>query len=236
MQSQKLVPNNMKILSGSALKVIAMVTMVIDHVGGHLADHSIVLFSLGNYQIRPFLLMRIIGRMAFPIFAFLLAEGFFHTRSRLKYGVSLLVFALISEIPWNLEHGGNWFHPSTQNVFFTLLLGFLGMCAAEYLKKEPALMLVGILLFGVLADTLRADYGFKGYVFIMLMYALREHEVLRILPSALLAQPWFSMTAFIPISLYNGKRGFIKGKVLKYTFYAIYPVHIFVIYLLKYVI
>ena len=110
------------------------------------------------------------------------------------------------------------------------------MCAAEYLKKEPALMLVGILLFGVLADTLRADYGFKGYVFIMLMYALREHEVLRILPSALLAQPWFSMTAFIPISLYNGKRGFIKGKVLKYTFYAIYPVHIFVIYLLKYVI
>ena len=105
MQSQKLVPNNMKILSGSALKVIAMVTMVIDHVGGHLTDHSIVLFSLGNYQIRLFLLMRMIGRMAFPIFAFLLAEGFFHTRSRLKYGVSLLVFALISEIPWNLEHG-----------------------------------------------------------------------------------------------------------------------------------
>ena len=73
-----------------------------------------------------------------------------------------------------------------------------------------------------------------GVLFIILIYALREHEVLRMIPSFLLGRPWIIIWAFLPISLYNGKRGFIKGKVLKYAFYVFYPAHIFVIWMIKY--
>ncbi len=234
MEKQKLLPDKARVLSGSALKVIAVLTMLIDHVGSHLIDRSIVLCSLAGHKIYLFQLMRMVGRMAFPLFCFLLVEGFIYTHSRLKYGINLFAFALISEIPWNLEHCGRLLNYRTQNVFFTLLFGFLAMCAVEYLKKVPVAMIAAILVAAFASKLLKFDFGLVGVVFIVLLYALREHEVLRIPAIFVLHRPWTSMLAFIPISLYNGKRGFIKGKILKYAFYAFYPAHIFVIYLIKY--
>ncbi len=96
-------------LSGSALKVIAMISMVIDHVALYLMEHGTVLYET----------MRCIGRIAFPVFAFLIAEGFIHTRSRYRYFFTLLGFAIISEIPWYLLNGAD----GTHNVMFTLALG-----------------------------------------------------------------------------------------------------------------
>ena len=96
-------------LSGSALKIIAMISMVIDHVALYLMDDSTVLYET----------MRCIGRIAFPVFAFLIAEGFIHTRSRYRYFFTLLGFAVISEIPWYLLNGAD----GTHNVMFTLALG-----------------------------------------------------------------------------------------------------------------
>lgn len=98
-------------LSGSALKVIALVSMTLDHIACYLMDKSIAYDA-----------MRTVGRMAFPIFAFLLVEGYTHTRSVRKYALSLFSFALVSDIPWWLLN-----HDNTHNVFFTLLLGLVAI-------------------------------------------------------------------------------------------------------------
>ena len=127
-----LLPERWRVLSGSWLKIIAMVSMVIDHVALHLLrfypDYTVALFSVGSKQVSWYFLMRCIGRLAFPLFAFLLVEGFLHTHDRMKYGRNLLLFALLSEIPFDLAHQGCLFAPK-QNVFFTLFLGFLALHA-----------------------------------------------------------------------------------------------------------
>ena len=236
MQKQNFLPDKMKILSGSAIKVLAVVTMLIDHIASHLIDPRIVLFSFAGHTVKLYMIMRYIGRLAFPLFAFLLVEGFVHTRNRVKYGVSLLIFTLISEIPWDLLHHGVWFSFKDQSVFVTLLFGFLGMYVIETFKNKPVLQVAALLLFGALTVVLRADFSIKGYTFILLLYALRQNEVLRIISAFVLNNHWWCLPAFIPISLYNGKRGFIKGKVLKYAFYVFYPAHLLIIYLIKYYI
>ena len=147
--------------------------------------------------------------------------------------MSLFVCAVISELPWNLLHGGKLLCDS-QNVFFTLLLGFLGMCVIEQQKSRPVIQAAALLGLGVLSVLIRSDYSIHGYTFIVLLYILREHEVLRMFSSFSLQNHWFALGAFVPISLYNGKRGFIKGNVLKYAFYLFYPVHMFILYLIKY--
>ena len=129
-------------------------------------------------------------------------------------------------------HGGKVFYP-TQNVFFTLLFGYLGICAIAYLKKHPFFMVAALIALPALCTVLRTDFNYYGCAFIILLYALREHEAVRPLTALLLNSHWWAMVAFVPISLYNGKRGFIKGPVLKYAFYLFYPVHLLVIWLIK---
>ena len=104
-------------LSGSALKVIAMISMVIDHIALYLMEHGTVLYET----------MRCVGRIAFPVFAFLITEGFIHTRSRYRYFFTLLGFAVISEIPWYLLNGAD----ETHNVMFTLALGVATLMVLE---------------------------------------------------------------------------------------------------------
>ncbi len=230
---QPLFPAKVRVLSGSMLKLIAVLTMITDHIASHFIDPRLVLFSLGRFDISLYGVLRGIGRWAFPLFVFLLIEGFLHTRSRLRYGVSLGVFALVSELPWNLAHSGTWFH-SGQNVFFTLLIGYLGLCVLEYWKKLPVLQFFTLLALAMLTVLLRSDFSSRGFAFIILLYLLRGHEAARALTGFVLNNPWWVMPSFLIMSLYNGKRGFIKGKVLKYAFYAIYPLHLLVIYFIKY--
>lgn len=233
MNELRLFPEKWKILSGSMLKLIAVISMLIDHVGAHLAPEFLTVLQIGSYSLTLQRLMRIIGRLAFPIFAFLLVEGFLHTRNKLRYGLSLFFCALISEIPWDLVHSGHLLYQG-QNVFFTLLIAYLALCGMYQLKNKPVLPFLVLLAFAALTLIVQADYGINGYAFILLLYALRKHEVFRPLPSFLLSRHWAVMAAFVPISLYNGKRGFIKSVGLKYAFYLFYPVHLFVIYLIKY--
>jgi len=226
---------NWKILSGSALKLLAIVSMLVDHLAAFLWRGvpwcMAPLFSIGSRPISAYVLMRMFGRIAFPIFAFLLVEGFIHTSSRKRYGIRLLVFALISEIPWNLVHSGTLLYPG-QNVFFTLFIGYLGLCAIErFTGAKLAWSLIGLLAASVL---LKVDYGCSGYGFILLLYALRKQELLRaIIGCCVLGSRWIAGTAFIPIAMYNGERGFIKGKAGKYFFYLFYPLHLLVIYFLR---
>ena len=228
------IPKKYKILSGSVLKCIALFTMIVDHVGLHLLRNSgIVLLYTSAGPLELFTLMRKVGRLAFPIYCFLLVEGFLHTHDRRKYGLNLLAFALISEIPWNLEHTGALYCPS-QNVFFTLFLGYAGMCCIEELKERPWELRISLIARVLVARNLKADYGIGGFAFILVMYLLREQKILQaIVGTCIESGGWAAGLAFIPINLYNGQRGFIKGKVMKYLFYAAYPVHIMIIYLIK---
>lgn len=148
-------------IPGSTLKIIAITTMFIDHVGavvleGKLSDLGMAQAMQTQAGLQEFMaqygvlylidmIMRLIGRMGFPIFCFLLIEGFIHTRSRLKYGRNLLLFALISEVPFDLAitRGmgdvpkiGGVLYPYYQNVFFTLFIGLLCMCGYEFVSRH----------------------------------------------------------------------------------------------------
>ena len=223
-----------RILSGSVLKCLAMTAMLIDHTALNLLSRStIVVLRYGSHYLTLYKLMRSIGRIAFPLFAFLLAEGFLHTRNRKRYGISLFLFALISEIPWNLEHTGT-FQYEKQNVFFTLFLGYLGLCALEYFREQSSRQIAALAGLYLTALFLRADYGLNGLGIILLMYALRDQQILRaLLGCCFLISTWIGGLAFIPISLYNGKRGFIRSPFLKYAFYAVYPAHLLILVWLK---
>ncbi len=229
---QSFIPDRFRVFSGSMLKLIAVISMFIDHVGVHLVDQSIILLQVGAYKLTLYHLMRDLGRFAFPIFCFLLIEGFLHTRSKVRYGISLAVLAVISEIPFDLEHNGTLFY-SGQNVFFTLLLGYLGLCAINRFREKPLFAFLLLLGLTVVSYYLSADYWVQGFAFIILLFALREQKLLRIFTAFLLNNFRFVLLAFLPIALYNGKRGFIRGAFLKYLFYVIYPLHIFIIYLIK---
>lgn len=212
------------LLSGSALKIIAVVSMVIDHCAYYLMDGNTMAYEV----------MRCFGRIAFPVFAFLVAEGFAHTRNRMRYFLSLLLFAAVSEVPWYLLNGAD----GTHNVMFTLALGVAALAVFERLQKHGALAIAAILLVALSAEISGLDYGWHGIVEILVFHLFRSKKYCqstRLLQLAF-AFPFMShygiigaLLACFIIFLYNGTRGIIHGKVAKYGFYAIYPVHLIII-------
>ena len=209
-----------KYISGSWLKAIAMLSMLIDHIAYYYGCDNPYLYEL----------MRTVGRIAFPTFAFLLAEGFVHTRNRQQYLISLFAFALLSEIPWMLLN-----HDGSHNVIFTLLAGILGLHVIENSKSHwvTAICITLIGLATILADT---DYSWRGFGLVLIFYMFRGRPELQTLFGIPLMYEYGIMgvlVAFSVIWLYNGERGFIQGKAWKYAFYAFYPVHLMMIYYLR---
>lgn len=231
-------PQKYRCLSGSSLKVLAMVIMLIDHTASFLLRYyspaSKILFRFNGNSYSLYRIMRDIGRCAFPIFCFLLVEGFLHTKNRFKYGRNLLLFALISEIPWNFAQNSTLLYPEKQNVFFTLFLGYAAFCLVEYFEEHPPLQLISMLALLALSNQLHADYGYKGYVFLLILYWLHSQKPAQaVIGSCWLIYEWKACFAFLFLNLYNGKRGFIHGKWAKYFFYAFYPVHIAILVVLR---
>ena len=220
-------PSHFPYLSGNALKIIAIVTMLIDHIGAVLIENGILggpfSFDWDIIQASAGLrlwwnvdmVLRAIGRIAFPIFAYLLVEGFLHTRDVKKYGLRLLAFGLLSEV---------------QNVYFTLFLGLAAMIGVQKYEKERMVWkqaLVLLLCCGA-SVVLRTDYGAFGVIFIVLLYMTRQNPRAQTIFGALaLIWEMTAVLAFIPIRMYNGTRGRWN---LKYLFYAFYPVHILVLW------
>lgn len=235
--------------SGSALKLIAVLSMVADHCAYAFLQHGTILYDA----------MRCFGRIAFPVFAFLIAEGFIHTRNRLKYCLSLLVFAVISEWPWQLLMGVG----SGHNVMFTLTLGVIALEALRELSRHKLLAISIVALIAYIATRYHTDYEWRGICMIVIFYIFRERSdaavrnwalhqqsssahlfvpfLLELLPilQVLFAFPLMmhygvmgAVFASIVILLYNGQRGFIKGNIAKYAFYVFYPAHLLVIWLL----
>lgn len=229
-------------LSGSSLKIIAVSTMFIDHIGAAIFENSAVsayIQSRGSDIFRIWnqvdLILRLIGRVAFPIFCFLLVEGFLHTRNVKKYALRLAVFCLISELPFNLAFFGHWSSPGHQNVFFTLLIGLLVLIGLRHFDGNGwrnSLPRALCIIAGVLtAVWLKTDYDALGVCTIIFFYQLRDRPKFRdiAVTLSLIAGNLLEITtvfALIPIHLYNGQRGFS----LKYFFYFFYPVHLLLLY------
>ena len=245
-------------INGYDLKMIALVTMLIDHVGAVLlwryieATHG---YSdgvlMGIYEFT-----RYIGRMAFPIYCFLLVEGFLHTRSVGKYALRLGIFALISEVPFDLALNQKLWRPGSNNVFFTLLIGlfliwgiskveifykfwkekkldaFIGIVAAlavAVLMVVPALFLAEIIL--------ASDYGMGGVLAILALYMFRNYTAIGYVLATIVlyifagSSQIFALIMLLPLGLYDGTRG-EQGYIEKYLFYGFYPLHLLLLWIL----
>lgn len=238
-------------LSGNVLKIIAIVTMLIDHIGAviiepgifHAPDQAAIQAVLatdaGLKWFAADQVLRTVGRIAFPIFCFLLVEGFLHTKDWKKYAARLLAFALISEIPFDMAVFGSWFNPEYQNVFFTLFVGLLVLEGYRRFESSQIKQILVMLAGCVAAFLLRCDYNVFGIVLIVILYLFRNNRKYRTLAGGLMAalesSSFFcaAALAFIPIHLYNGTRGKLR---LKYLFYWFYPVHLLILYAIRIVV
>lgn len=222
-------------ISQETLKIIACITMLIDHIGSEFV---------------PGYALRCIGRLSFPIYCFLIAEGAHYTRNPKKYALRLGIMAMVSEIPFELAFFGGY-TPYRQNVMLTLLLGF---CALQVMKKCPntGLKIMAVVPFALIADFVYCDYGAEGVMIIALFALTRElphNRLLQFVGMALIfgnmrsAQLFtigvipvtlqsLAALAIVPIGLYNGKKT-TASKAVQWGFYWFYPLHLLLIYLIK---
>lgn len=243
-------------MSTFTLKLIAIISMLIDHVTAVLVPSDTWFHIIG----------RSIGRLAFPIFVFLIVEGFYHTSNVKKYMTRLGIFALISEIPFDLAFYNELYAGAdiksdlslifkdskvyetvmerfmrNQNVFFTLFLGLVAIWLINTAEKKykdnmiysnliNAAITIG---FSFAAAFLKSDYGFMGILTIVAFYLFRGSKPLLILSLIILSGgnviQALSVLAILPIAFYNGK----KGKSIKYFFYVFYPAHLLILYIIQ---
>ena len=203
------------------MKWIAVLTMITDHIG-RMFFPDVHIFN-------------IIGRIAFPLFAFLLVEGFVHTGNLKKYMLRMFIFACISEIPYDLAMQETWLEFSRQNTIWTLTLGLLMLALCrKYQYSVWAVAGIAVVCCAA-AALLQFDYGAGGIVLILILYFLRDRQWLKYLAMLGLFVLWFggteiaAMISIIFMLAYNGKH----GKTMKYMFYWFYPVHLAILFFIK---
>ena len=234
-------------LTANMLRTIAVLFMLSDHIWA-------TALSFGDW-------MTYIGRMAFPIFAFQIAEGFVHTSNFQKYALRLLGFAVVTEIPFNLFYSSRWFNPYHQNVLFTLLLGLLAIKVIDGVKKDRSLKNIGLSVLWLSLILLASvvgfvDYNHYGVLTVIMFYLMRDFPFAwlgqligmilinivifegYVFPVEIFGKTFeipsqgFAVFALIPIWLYGSRKG-KSSKLLQYGFYAFYPLHMLVLYLIK---
>lgn len=238
-------------LNAHAIKIIAVMSMFIDHIGAAILENMLpgLMYSESVYLsvFNVYIVMRLIGRIAFPIYCFLIAEGFAHTRNVGKYALRLGIFALISEIPFDLAFDRIPFCRDGFNVYFTLMLGVLALWGMDSAKKKffnegtakgkfiaIFLSLLAVGAASGVAQLIYTDYAAAGVITIVIMHSLREKRMLAmglgVLWLAVSVGPveLCALFALIPIYFYDGTR----GRQNKYFFYAFYPVHLILLYLI----
>lgn len=202
------------------LKMIAIIAMFIDHLGA-------VIFP-------EYIELRIIGRIAFPIFAYTLVEGFVYTHDVFKYMKRLGVLALLSEIPFDLAFFGTPLEFGHQNVFFTLFLGILMLYLLINTPSTFRKMMLVIAMF-LLSEFLRTDYSSMGLLMILVYYYFREKKLIKYIGIAIINIflmgyiQSYAILALIPIMFHNRQ----QGPKCKTFFYGFYPVHLLVLFILN---
>ena len=216
-------------MSSFALRCLALFAMVCDHAG-------LALFpDIGAF--------RCVGRLAFPLYCFLLTQGYLHTRNRLAYGRRLLMLALVSEIPFDLLIFARPVCAAEQNALFSLLLGMMALYAADTLKDRPVQAWLAVMAVCVCAMAANVSYGWLGPVLCLAAYFGRNNRLrmAMYIAGALLlytfslalsdvAASWVLVSlcaplALIPMLLYSKKPG-PRSRVLSFLFYAAYPLHL----------
>lgn len=221
--------NKLKFLSGNALKLFALVFMTIDHVGYLLLDNYI-----------PF---RIIGRLAFPIFAYMIAEGCKHTKNRARYLLTVFLTGAAFQIFYSIAERSLY-----MNIFITFSFSIALIYLFDWAKSmnvaaafgAPVLALCAVFLIAfslpaVTNNFFRLDYDFVGILIPVAVYFAKKPllklvllaVLLAILSATLAKIQFFSLLSIPLLALYNGKRGKLN---LKYLFYTYYPLHNIALY------
>ena len=230
-----------------SLRLLAIAFMVLDHLWAAVVP--------GN------LWMTCAGRLAFPIFAFQLCEGYRHTGDFRRYCLRLLLFALLSEIPFNLFYAGSVIFPFHQNVMFTLLLGLLAIRQADMLRREQgikrkSLRCLALLLIFAGGVVFFLDYGLMGVMTVLCFFVFRDYRLFQLAAMAVLnifafegqtipvslfglacdfPIQGFALLALPLIWLYNGQKG-PGGKGLRLFWYIFYPLHMLALYFIQRII
>lgn len=237
-------------ISGSTLKIIAIITMLIDHIGAGVLGRLLVVRGMNEAAdlnawidanstlVITYQMMRFVGRLAFPIFCFLLIEGFEHTHDVKKYALRLLSFCLISEIPFDLLFNGKILESGYQNVFFTLFIGLMVMWGFQAVENQERFAKFKKVIFDAGNSCSRNPCGriFKYRLCPGIgvartdysMYSVRKNPIQLLAGCIGFSWELTAPLAFIPIAFYNGKRGLS----LKYFFYIFYPAHLLILYII----
>lgn len=224
-------------MSTFKLKLFACIFMLIDHIGA-------VLFP-------QYIFLRVIGRLAFPLFAYLIATGYKHTKNLKKYFIRLFCFALISQLPFEFAFNEHFSSELNLNIFFTLFLGL----AAIYLYEKFNKKFFPVIFLGIIAQYAGTDYGLYGvftifffykyldsfknivisqviiniFYTILLILSIKSGYTVESIFSPILYIQNLSLLSLIFINFYNNQ----KGMSLKYSFYIFYPLHLTILYFLK---
>lgn len=240
--------NLILIVSGSMLKWIAIISMLINHFGdtilyGIIMNAPYEAFTNKQFSIiyNCYTIFHAIGRIAMPIFCFLIVEGFLHTHNVKKYLLRLAIFAFISEIPYDFAVTNSLFDAAQQNVFFTLTTGLLVLIIIDKYKENKAIIMLVIFLATSVTYFLKFDGSYYGILMMVLFYLIKENKLIKsisifVLQIAIIfifresfnLNSFFAVIPLILIYFYNGKR----GMELKYFFYVFYPAHLLILGLL----
>jgi hypothetical protein len=230
-------------LNQKQLKICALIFMIIDHTGA---------FLFPEYRI-----LRYIGRLSFPIYCFLLTEGFHYTKNVYRYFYVMLLFAVISEIPYDMVAHGSILEFSNQNVFFTLATG-IGLMYFDKKYKNTSYSVLPFVIASAIALVGGFDYSVYGIIMIYSFYTFRDNKNLMFFSVAITnivmgiggtGSQKYAVLAFLLIFLYSGEKGGNKKsactaastykninkirKYSKYIFYILYPIHLIILYCLK---
>lgn len=216
-------------INGAVLKYIAFISMFIDHF------NKAIITPLLNYQeplVTISTIFDIIGRIAFPIFAFMIVEGFYKTKSRFKYLRNLLIFAIISEIPYDMFQSKVFINNRSQNIMWALALGLLTLIIVDKLKEKIknkytwlglSILIVGV--NAIIATLISFDYDYYSIIIIFILYLFYDKRLVGSLLSYLvIIKEAYAILGFAVINFYNGE----KGKQNKWFNYLFYPVHLLI--------
>lgn len=223
-------------MSSFALRLLALMCMCVDHIGLALFPSSGV--------------FRCVGRLAFPLYCFLLTQGYLHTRDLRAYARRLLLLALLSEVPFDLLIFGRVSSGVEQNVLFSLLLCLIALYAADSLRGRPASAALVLVTICMAAMSARVSFGWLGITLCLCFYYLKDHPPamaagaagLLLLYSVSLFfsgvdRGWVlislcALPSVLVLLAYNGRRGF-RHPALTFLFYAAYPLHLALLVLLR---
>ena len=202
-------------LSGTALKRLALCSMLLDHLGASCLEAGV--FSRPGPISEPLLTLDL---------CFLLVEGFLHTHSLQQYAGRMLAFALVSELPFDLAFFHTLIYRGHQNVYWTLFFGLCALGCLRHCGERSAPGIFSVLALAVLAELLRTDYGAIGVLLIVVLYITRASRPLQCLFGAVaVCYELPAPLAFLPVSLYNGQRGRCS-RAEQWAFYLFYPAHL----------